>query len=792
MSTLWTEHRNSEGRTYWYNNDSRQSVWEKPDALKTPFERALANTPWKEYVANGRKYWYNTENKQSKWDMPDELTQLVTEVENNIPSPARLEPKTNAAATGTFGSSVTTQHAIVGTTPTTFVPAQVPLSNGTATGSGALGFVPATRPSISLPISTTSSLPSRPNLPPDPVIPQGGFATSEEGEKAFMHLLRKAGVDATWTWDQTMRAIITDPLYKSLKSLAEKKAAWQKYVEDLKAKEADEKEARLQRLRPAFKSLLSGSNNVYYYTTFRSAEKIFLGNPTWSQVKLEAERRMLFEEYVGGLMEKQTAATREMRTRNISKVVALLKELDVNVTTRWRNAQAQVLASKQWAEDAELRQLAPLDMLLAFEDYSRVLERDYEEVHRKRQIERTRDERKAREEFRVLHHSTMILIQLKYVKELLDELQRSGLIKAKSKWKTVYPYLDADPRYLTLLGTPGSTPLELFWDVADELSVKLDTLVTPVERVLAEHAFVFDHKTSSAEFHRFISEVVSLAHMPQAEESEIYDHLRDRALRRYADEKRRAERRLRHLQDDLRYALKKLDPPLDLDSAFEDAVPRIADLEEYKVLADDEGRRGAFIKFVKRQKEKLREVSEDGGSATSRKRKDSQSNGRSRRDYDLEHDREQEKPSKTSHHDGERYNFRRQLRDHERDKRHDKDKERDADRERERPRNREDVDHEKGHRSRQREERRSSRRSGRDEGNERDREWDESHRGGNAASKREREGHQERDGRERGEWSHEKSHRELSEERPPKRPRVQDSPSQQSPIRAETPEEGEI
>ena len=52
----------------------------------------------------------------------------------------------------------------------------------------------------------------------------------EDGEKAFFHLLRKANVDANWTWDQTMRAIITDPLYKALNTLAEKKAAWQKVI----------------------------------------------------------------------------------------------------------------------------------------------------------------------------------------------------------------------------------------------------------------------------------------------------------------------------------------------------------------------------------------------------------------------------------------------------------------------------------------------------------------------------------------------------------------------------------
>ena len=46
--------------------------------------------------------------------------------------------------------------------------------------------------------------------------------------------------------------------------------------------------------------------------------------------------------------------------------------------------------------------------------------------------------------------------------------------------------------------------------------------------------------------------------------------LHEQVLRQQADEKRRAERRARHMQDDLRYALKKLPEPFDVTIGYED------------------------------------------------------------------------------------------------------------------------------------------------------------------------------------------------------------------------------
>lgn len=71
-------------------------------------------------------------------------------------------------------------------------------------------------------------VPARPINPDEPVVPTNGFATHEEAEKAFWYLLKKMGITADSIWENTIRAIITDPLYKSFNSMAERKESWQK------------------------------------------------------------------------------------------------------------------------------------------------------------------------------------------------------------------------------------------------------------------------------------------------------------------------------------------------------------------------------------------------------------------------------------------------------------------------------------------------------------------------------------------------------------------------------------
>jgi len=38
QKSVWTEHKSLDGKTYYYNTETKQSTWEKPDELKSPAE----------------------------------------------------------------------------------------------------------------------------------------------------------------------------------------------------------------------------------------------------------------------------------------------------------------------------------------------------------------------------------------------------------------------------------------------------------------------------------------------------------------------------------------------------------------------------------------------------------------------------------------------------------------------------------------------------------------------------------------------------------------------------------
>src|ERR1700683_4402197 len=69
----------------------------------------------------------------------------------------------------------------------------------------------------------------------------------------------------------------------------------------------------------------------------------------------------------------------------------------------------------------------------------------------------------------------------------MQQLVNEGKIKARTKWKQIYPSLSNDDRYLGMLGNPGSNPLELFWHVVDNLDQKRDAKLAAVNDIIRKH-----------------------------------------------------------------------------------------------------------------------------------------------------------------------------------------------------------------------------------------------------------------------------------------------------------------
>ncbi|OCF44951.1 pre-mRNA-processing factor 40 [Kwoniella heveanensis CBS 569] len=615
----WSVHKNAEGRVYWSHAVTKQSVWEKPDELKTPFEKALSKTQWKQYTSKDRPYYVNTVTKETKWDLPPELQELKKQVEEREERRAR----------GLEGSR--------SPTPEDIRELRAAAANAMAPYTGGASASPSTQAG-----SETPAQVQKPVIPPHEVItmPPGGFHNHAQAEEGFIYLLKREGVNETWTWDQTMRKIIMDPLYKALDTLAEKKAAFEKHISGIIEARRRAKEERIAKLRPIFHRMFAASPEIKSYSTMKTAERVFESDRYWREAQYD-ERALILEEYVDDLRRMEESAERQLRDRNVKALAELVRTLDITVSTRWRGAHDLIVSSSEFKADTELQKIETIDMMNVYDEYARQLELEHEEESRKLRIENVRKARKAREGF----------------KALLHEMQSKGQLTRASKWKDTYKQVKSDERYIALSGIQGSSPLDLWMDAVDDLGEETERAAEKIQRALAKEEKEIKMDTTFEEMEGWLKEIHMDTQIEQQLRKEVFDLVHGRLKQAAEDEIRRAERRKRHRIDDLRYALKKVQRHIDLEMTYEEALPHMKDLQEFKDVTEEEDRKSAFDKFIRRQKEKLREAeSSEHGSTRGQ---------RDRGERDDRHDRERERERE-----------RESGRDRERERERDRDKDR--------------------------------------------------------------------------------------------------------------------
>ncbi|EPQ27162.1 uncharacterized protein PFL1_05443 [Pseudozyma flocculosa PF-1] len=655
-ASVWVEYRNPQGRPYWYHTIDKRSVWDKPVELKTPRERALDSTPWREYKSGDRSYYVHAETKQSTWTLPPEVKQLLEQFGGGESTPSAAAAAAAPPLVGPNGS--VTPH---GGTPSLPAAARMggasggpgmaspmahvasPLAPGFSAASpmhhqqhhpidpaagpvrpppgygagpgygpgGPAGVRPhGPPPGFSPPGPASTTMPVRPSpgfdagharshqpapapaaLDGRPGRPGGPFRGDQNSaEAAFISLLEQKKVDVDWTWEVTMRAIITEPLYKALKTIAERKNAFAKYIERLKRQRAEERAQRLEQLRPVFRAMVTGKDSrVKPYHSFATFKKLCGHQPGFREARDDDEARAAYDAVIREVQEAEAASQREIRHRNMDMLMSLLKTFEADVLTRWRDAHRTVLESDEYAQDAHLKTMDVADMLIVFDEHMNGIEKEATEAQRRQEAAQRRKERKNRDEY----------------KKLLVELKERGELTTRSTWGQVFDKVKDDGRFLRLVGQAGSSPLDLFHDMVDDLDRLVERHIGAVQAQLAKTGNEVKQTTTYDEFASWLapsgarsppsssssssSAAAAASSLPgEADLRVVFHHLHATVMQRLADERRRAERRRRHAIDDLRYAFKKIDaPPLDVDAPLDEVLPRLADLKEYRQLEGD-------------------------------------------------------------------------------------------------------------------------------------------------------------------------------------------------------------
>jgi pre-mRNA-processing factor 40 len=249
-----------------------------------------------------------------------------------------------------------------------------------------------------------------------------------------------------------MRSIIKDPQYRALKDPKDRKAAFEKYAVEVRLQEKDRAKERLAKLRTDFNTMLKSHPEIKHYTRWKTARPIIEGETIFRSSSDDNERRQLFEDYILEL--KRANIEREAITRKaaMDELVEILRGLNLEPYTRWSEAQGIIQSNPRFSGDEKFKTLSKSDMLTAFENHIKSLERTFNDIRQQQKNQKSRRERQNRDRFQGLLH----------------ELKTSGKIKAGSKWSQIHPLIQNDDRYTSMLGQAGSTPLDLFFDVVEE------------------------------------------------------------------------------------------------------------------------------------------------------------------------------------------------------------------------------------------------------------------------------------------------------------------------------------
>jgi pre-mRNA-processing factor 40 len=602
----WKEAKTPDGKVYYFHVKTRETSWEKPaemngtapptgpSSLLTPahFEAGWADAK----ADDGRTYYWNTRTQERTWDLPV------------------IAPRGPAA----FAAAPSQDLIERGYGPPARRDRRDPRDDrdhGMPQRSGFDGSKPWEGRGDRDNTGFRGAMPVKADEP--------DFASAEQAKDAFFKLLRKFNIKYDTPWTDALRLVVKERDYRAIKDSRERKRVFEDYCIEQREEERNKEKERSEKLREEFRAMLKTHEEIKHYTRWRTARPIIEREAVFRNAGDDDERRQLFEEYILGL--KKQHAEQEVATRReaLDRLSDLMRVTVLDADTKWAEAQEAVMSHDSFRNDDALRSLHKVDVLQSFDQHIKQLERHMNDARQKDKKNKDRRDRQARDGFRAL----------------LQEKLTTGQITAGSKWQDLIPQIKTDERFLNLVGTEGSGPLDMFWDVVEDEERKIRSKRNDALDILDDQRYEMTPETSLEEFSSVMHRDERSSQWSHQEMKLVHHRLMEKILKRAEEDKALAERNQKKAVDNLRSVIKHLEPQVSIDDSFETIRPRLESFKEYQVL-DEEARQIAFSKYIRRLQDKADDAERDRARRDTRRDRSLRPERDYRRSYDYDDRRE--------------------------------------------------------------------------------------------------------------------------------------------------------
>ncbi|KAM4698229.1 pre-mRNA-processing factor 40 homolog A isoform 2-T2 [Rhinophrynus dorsalis] len=654
----WTEHKSPDGRTYFYNVETKQSTWEKPDELKTPAEQMLSKCPWKEFKSDsGKPYYYNSQTKESRWAKPKELEDLEAMIKAEessakeeskqsplptttpVPATEKNGTPTTTASEPEMGISAPTTPAMNSALTPVIAPALTPSMSPALTPAMAPALTPAITPALSpamTPALTPAMTPAvaatvTPVIETDSMITDSGeeqtllVSSSSQEKEAEVNSSEpskgEASVDST-----------------SIEEKEEEKTPKKIYTWNTK-----------EEAKQAFKELLK-EKRVPSNASWEQAMKMIINDPRYSALAKLSEKKQAFNAYkVQTEKEEKEEARSKYKeakesyqrflenhekmtsTTRYKKAEQMFNELDVwnAITERDRleiyedvlfylakkeKEQAKQLRKRNWeALKNILDNMANVTYCTTWSEAQQYLmdnptfaeDEELQNMDKEdalicfeehiRTLEKEEEEEKQKSLLRERRRQRKNRESFQY---FLDELHEHGQLHSMSSWMELYPTISSDIRFANMLGQPGSTALDLFKFYVEGLKARYHDEKKIIKDILRDKSFVVELNTTFEDFVTVISSTKRATTLDAGNIKLAFNSLLEKAEAREREREKEEARKMKRRESAFKSMLKQATPPIEMDSVWEEVRERFIKEPAFEDMTLESERKRIFKDLI--------------------------------------------------------------------------------------------------------------------------------------------------------------------------------------------------